>query len=210
MLLPPSAASSVTLSIVRCRVLGGAEIHTRGIRLTPESDLQFGLGLFFCAQPGRDVPRDEILRLFWPRHRSEAARHCLRQALYRLRILGIPVRTGARSNVLEPHFVEADFLPAVADGAPPGIYLRLADVTVLPAYAPGFSRPFARWVEEFRADVGSRLRRGLVRGISELRARGRYGDVERLCRFCLQLDPLNEEATLALAESVALAGGKVW
>ncbi|NUQ11644.1 MAG: AAA family ATPase [Gemmatimonadaceae bacterium] len=199
----------MTLSIVRCRVLGGAEIHTRGIRLTPESDLQFGLGLFFCAQPGRDVPRDEILRLFWPRHRSEAARHCLRQALYRLRILGIPVRTGARSNVLEPHFVEADFLPAVADGAPPGIYLRLADVTVLPAYAPGFSRPFARWVEEFRADVGSRLRRGLVRGISELRARGRYGDVERLCRFCLQLDPLNEEATLALAESVALAGGKV-
>jgi predicted ATPase len=47
-----------------------------------------------------------------------------------------------------------------------------------------------------------------VRAISEMRARGRYADVERLCRFCLRLDPLNEEATLALAESVALAGGK--
>jgi ATP-dependent Clp protease ATP-binding subunit ClpA len=41
-----------------------------------------------------------------------------------------------------------------------------------------------------------------------MRGRGRYADVERLCRFCLRLDPLNEEATLALAEAVALAGGK--
>src|SRR5687768_3924175 len=53
------------------------------------------------------------------------------------------------------------------------------------------------------------MRRGLVRAISEMRARGRYAEVERLCRFCLRLDPLNEEATLALAEAVALAGGKV-
>ena len=198
----------MTLSIVRCRILGGAEIHTRGIRLTPESELQFGLALFFCAQAGRDVPRDEITRLFWPRQGAEAARHCLRQALYRLRVLGVTVRTGTRAIVMESHFVDADFAQAVAEGAPATVFLRLADVSVLPGYAPVFSRPFARWVEDFRADVGGKLRRGLVRAISEMRARGRYSDVERLCRFCLQLDPLNEEATLALAESVALAGGK--
>lgn len=199
----------MNLSIVRCRILGQAEIHTRGIRLTPESELQFGLALYFCAQAGRDVPRDELTRLFWPGQGEEAARHCLRQSMYRLRVLGVAVHTGTRTTRLESHFVEADFAPAIAEGAPASAFLRLADVAVLPGYSPRFSRPFAHWVEDFRGDVGTKLRRGLVRAISEMRARGRYADVERLCRFCLRIDPLNEEATLALAESVALAGGKV-
>lgn len=198
----------MSLSTVRCRILGHAEIHTRGIRLTPESELQFALALFYCTQAGRDVPRDEIARLFWPKHTLDAARHCLRQAVYRLRVLGIGVRSLAKSTVLDTHLVDADFASVAADGAPSSAFLRLEDVEILPGFAPRFSRPFANWVEDFRGELGSRLRRGLVRAISESRARGRYADVERLCRFCLRLDPLNEEATLALAESVALAGGK--
>ncbi len=198
----------MTLSTVRCRILGQAEIHTRGIRLTPESELQFGLALYFCAQAGRDVPRDEMARLFWPNQATEAGRHCLRQAIYRLRVLGVAVRSGAKATILDTHFLDADYAAAVAEGAPAAVYLRLQDVSVLPGYSPRFSRPFANWVEDFRSEIGGRIRRGLVRAISEMRARGRYADVERLCRFCLRLDPLNEEATLALAESVALAGGK--
>ena len=198
----------MSLSTVRCRILGQAEIHTRGIRLTPESELQFGLALYFCAQAGREVPRDEIARMFWPTHSIEAGRHCLRQALYRLRVLGVGVRTTAKCSVLDTHFIEADYAPAAAEGAPAAAYLRLEDVDILPGYSPRFSRVFAHWIEDFRGEVGGRIRRGLVRAISEMRARGRYADVERLCRFCLRLDPLNEEATLALAESVALAGGK--
>jgi DNA-binding SARP family transcriptional activator len=188
--------------------LGQAEIHTRGIRLTPESELQFGLALYFCAQAGREVPRDEIVRLFWPTHGLEAGRHCLRQAIYRLRVLGVAVRSGAKATVLETHYIDADFAPAAAEGAPASVYLRLTDVSILPGYSPRFSRPFANWVEDFRTELGSRIRRGLVRTISEMRARGRYADVERLCKYCLRVDPLNEEATLALAEAVALAGGK--
>ena len=198
----------MTLSTVRCRILGQAEIHTRGIRLTPESELQFGLALYYCTQAGREVPRDEIAHLFWPNHTTEAARHCLRQAIYRLRVLGVAVRSGARTTALDTHFVDADFAPVVAEGARAAAFLRLEDVAILPGYSPRCSRPFANWVEDFRTDVATRIRRGLVRAISEMRARGRYADVERLCRFCLRLDPLNEEATLALAESVALAGGK--
>jgi DNA-binding SARP family transcriptional activator len=198
----------VTLSTVRCRILGLAEIHTKGIRLTPESDLQFGLALYFCAQAGREISRDELARLFWPKHSLEAARHCLRQAIYRLRVLGVAVRSSARTTVLDAHFLEADFTEVTRDTPPSAAFLRLTDISVLPGYAPRLSRPYSRWVEDFRVEVGSRLRRGLVRAISEMRARGRYADVERLCRFCLQLDPLNEEATLALAEAVALAGGK--
>ena len=89
--------------------------------------------------------------------------------------------------VLDTHLVDADYAPLVAEGAPAAVFLRLADVSVLPGYVPRFSRAFARWVEDFRGDVGARLRRGLVRAITEMRARGRYADVDivlsRLTRF---------------------------
>src|SRR3990172_1078874 len=165
----------MTLSTVRCQVLGRAEIHTRGIRLTPESELQFGLAIYFCGNAGRDVPRDDVARLFWPQNGIEAARHNLRQSLYRLRVLGVPVRSGAKSSVLDAHLVEADYAPVVAEGAPASVYMRMTDVAVLPGYSPRFSRAYVRWIEEFREDVGTRMRRGLVRAISEMRARGRFG-----------------------------------
>jgi DNA-binding SARP family transcriptional activator len=195
--------------LVRCAVLGRAEIATPGIRLTPESERQFGLALYFCVNAGRAVPRDEVAQMFWPEHGIEAARHCLRQTLYRVRALGVPVRSGAKTSTLDAECVETDYGPAAADGAPASVYLALADVSVLPGYGPRFSTPFAEWAERFRSDLGSRIRRGLVRAIADARSRGRYADVDRLARHCLALDPLNEEATLALAEAVALVGAKV-
>ncbi len=194
--------------VVRCTILGQTEISVGGIRLTPEAERQFGVALYFCANAGREIPRDDVAALFWPEHNGDAARHCLRQTLYRLRVLGVPVRSGAKSISLDERAVEADHTPVVVEGAPSGAYLALTDVTVLPGYVPRFSPPFARWVEEFRSDVGARVRRGLVRAIADTRTRGRYAEVERLARHCLVLDPLNEEATLALAEAIALAGGK--
>ncbi|MEP7346064.1 MAG: AAA family ATPase, partial [Gemmatimonadaceae bacterium] len=74
---------------------------------------------------------------------------------------------------------------------------------------PTFSAPFARWTEEFRERLGVKLRNGLVTCIADARARGRYRDVSQLAKHCLTLDPLNEEATLGLAEATALAGNKV-
>lgn len=196
-------------SIVQCRVLGAAEIYTDATRLTPESELQFGLTLYLCANAGRGLLRDEMAHVFWPGQPSEPARHCLRQALYRLRGLGVPVSSGARVTMLEERYVEADYLPLVAEGAPASVYVRVRDVSVLPGYIPRFSRPFAEWLEAFRNEVASRVRRGLVRAIADARARGRYSLVEELARRCLAIDPLNEEATLALAEATALAGNKL-
>lgn len=195
--------------VVRCSVLGQTEIEAEGIRLTPESERQFGVALYFCAHAGDRVARDEVAQLFWPEHPIEAARHCLRQTLYRLRAVGIPVRSGSQGVLLDDRAVDADYAPVAVEGAPMSAYLALSSVVVLPGYAPRFSAPFAEWLEGFRTDLGARLRRGLVRSIADARSRGRYADVERLARHCLTLDPLNEEATLALAEAVALAGSKV-
>jgi tetratricopeptide (TPR) repeat protein len=111
--------------------------------------------------------------------------------------------------MLEERHVEADYVPLVAEGAPASVYVRVRDVSVLPGYMPRFSQPFAEWLESFRGEVASRVRRGLVRAIADARARGRYSLVEELARRCLAIDPLNEEATLALAEATALGGNKL-
>src|ERR671922_149334 len=51
--------------------------------------------------------------------------------------------------------------------------------------------------------------RVLVSAIAARKSRGEWAHVERLAHQCLTIDPLNEEATLALAEAAALHGGKV-
>src|SRR5262245_56181770 len=94
---------------VHCSVLGQTEISADGIRLTPEAERQFGMALYYCANAGREVPRDDVACLFWPEQDLEGARHCLRQALYRLRAVGVPVRSGAKATVLDERIVEADF-----------------------------------------------------------------------------------------------------
>ena len=49
---------------------------------------------------------------------------------------------------------------------------------------------------------------GPQRHIARGRREGRWSDVETAARLCLATDPLNEEATLALAEAIAMGGSK--
>src|SRR5688572_9619846 len=79
---------------------------------------------------------------------------------------------------------------------------------VLPHYAPTFSEPFARWVESERDRVRATLRRLLLEAIAETRAKGSHAEVISLARACLDLDPLNDEAALALAEALAVRGNR--
>src|SRR5262249_24549712 len=86
-------------------------------------------------------------------------------------------------------------------GAPRvGVYLA--------GYAPAFSEPFAEWLETRRSQVHGNARRAAVVALAELRSQSRFAEAEALARSCLELDPLNEEATLALAECAALSGSK--
>jgi hypothetical protein len=63
-------------------------------------------------------------------------------------------------------------------------------------------------VEGQRERVNAVLRRQLVSGITTLRAAGDWPATQALAQRCLELDPLNEEATLALAEAMAMDGSK--
>ena len=48
--------------------------------------------LSLAASPPEGVPRDELVTRIWPRAEGEEGRHRMRQAMYRLRQLTIPIQ----------------------------------------------------------------------------------------------------------------------
>ncbi|MFN8581205.1 MAG: AAA family ATPase [Gemmatimonadaceae bacterium] len=178
-------------------------------RLASEGELVFGLALYLAMNAGAEVSRDAVAHLLWPSHGTDAARHCLRQLVYRLRALGVPLAPSGDTVDLPADRVIVDAHTLFAGEPSRQAYLQIERFDVLPDYAPTFSKPFSLWLEQVREQLCVKLRHGLMACIADARARGRYREVSQLATHCLSLDPLNEEATLGLAEAAALAGNKV-
>ena len=83
-----------------------------------------------------------------------------------------------------------------------------AAADLLPGYDPPLPEPYREWLDELRSRVNSQCRRALLRQIGAARRDGRWHDVDDCARKCLAVDPLNEEATLAHAEAIAMSGSK--
>src|SRR4029079_1281960 len=78
----------------------------------------------------------------------------------------------------------------------------------LPGFAPNHSEAYTDWYEAYRARSISTLTRTLLKEVNRARNAGDWEHTEWVARACLALDPVNEEATLALAEMLTLAGAK--
>src|SRR5205085_2835912 len=85
---------------------------------------------------------------------------------------------------------------------------RNAAYEYLAGYAPIFSRSFQEWIEQRRDQVHAQLREALVRRIAAARQLGQWPRVDAIARQLMDIDPLNEEAALALAEAAASTGSK--
>ena len=193
--------------MIRLRALGHCEFEIGSHHVTPESDVLFALLLLLTSKPGQPVSRADVMELLWPGSDGPAARHRLRQALYQLKKLGTPLTTPEAAIVVRKSDVEVDYLAYRDDREAWTAFVgEPRHLDVLPRYAPGFSRPFARWVEAERDRVRGTLRRWLLEAIVDQRALGDPAGAILFARACLQLDPLNEEATFNLAESLALVG----
>lgn len=191
--------------MIRVRVIGDSLIEVDCERVTPSRSVLFAVLLYLCLQRGKRVPRGLLLQLLWPQEDTKLAQHCLRQSLYKLKQLGAEFVTDDGIVMLPQSAVSVDYESlrnGVAAVELPG------SIEVMPGYAPNLSEAFSEWLEQERTRITSHVCRHLVRGLVESRSRGRWEDVERISRQCLLLDPFNEEATLALAESAALTGRK--
>ncbi|MBI1809706.1 MAG: AAA family ATPase, partial [Gemmatimonadetes bacterium] len=196
--------------MIRIRLLGATSVRVGRTTVKPASAVQFALTLYLAATAGAPVVRARLLELFWPHMDAETARHALRQMLYRLRRAGLVLEESGESLLVGRDAVEADFVAALdpswgeraSDDDLAGAAHFLEDVTLLSL------SDFREWIDGLRAQVMASARRALLDRIAVARREGRWSRVEDLSRLCLAIDPLNEQATLARAEALAMSGAK--
>jgi DNA-binding SARP family transcriptional activator len=191
-------------SLVRLRSLGQCAFDVGPVRIDPDAKMRFAMLLFLAIERGKQISRGALAELLWPGVAPRHARHSLRHLTYVLRALGIPIGDGSGALELPSDCVELDYESAIAtERVPDAGYPEF-----LPGYDPPFSSAFSEWVDLQRSHVHGSFRLRLLKDLTARRLSGRWSDVEQAARNCLRFDPLNEEATLALAEATALNGSK--
>lgn len=196
--------------MLRLKSLGQTLIEAGEARLTPAAETVFATALYLIIEAGRPVGRDELTRLLWPDVSEARAQHGLRQALYRLKTLGATIKADRSSLILSPRFCTTDYAELLAL-QPPTVQEELAEKvggSFLPGYSPQLSEEFTSWVERQRDVVHSAVARALVSGMQAKKRVSDWNGAEQLASMCLSIDPLNEEATLTVAEAAALGGSK--
>jgi DNA-binding SARP family transcriptional activator len=196
--------------MLRLKSLGQTLIEVDDARLTPAAETVFATALYLIMEAGRPVGRDELTRLLWPGVSETQAQHGLRQALYKLKTLGATIKADRSALILSPRFCSTDFAPLLAPQGPEALESLASKVggSFLPGYRPQLSDEFTSWVERQRDVVHSTLARVLVVGIQVKKRVSDWNGAEQLAALCLTMDPLNEEATLTVAEAAALGGSK--
>jgi DNA-binding SARP family transcriptional activator len=196
--------------MLRLKSLGQTLIEVDDARLTPAAETVFATALYLIMEAGRPVGRDELTRLLWPGVSETQAQHGLRQALYKLKTLGATIKADRSALILSPRFCSTDFAPLLAPQSPEALESLASRVggSFLPGYRPQLSDEFTSWVERQRDVVHSTLARVLVAGIQVKKRVSDWNGAEQLAALCLTMDPLNEEATLTVAEAAALGGSK--
>jgi DNA-binding SARP family transcriptional activator/Cdc6-like AAA superfamily ATPase len=196
------------MATILLETLGVARLRVGGTIVEPHAARSFGMLLFLAEERGRDVPRGELQGMIFPDQSERSSRHSVRQMLYRLRRIGAGLETSGELVRIPEDAVRADYssitltLPAAAASC------RAIGVGILPAFEPSYSRPLSEWTEERRAAIRHSLIQQFVAQLAKIRHEGNWGELETIARAVLSIDPLNEEATLAISESLALAGQK--
>jgi DNA-binding SARP family transcriptional activator len=194
--------------MVIVHTLGTALIDAGTVRVTPASVRKFALLLYLSAEPGRRVSRAVLRELIYPDQTEKNARHSLREMVYQLRQSGVAVDSDHDGIAISRDLVRTDHVELLARDELDTDQLRATEGGFLPGYAPGHAEAFTDWFEGYRARATFRLCKALLREIARSRETGNWSTTEGAARGCLALDPLNEEATIALAEMLALGGAK--
>jgi DNA-binding SARP family transcriptional activator len=193
--------------MIYLHTLGDALIRVGEKEIRPTTPLVFAALLYLGMERGRRVPRTALQELLFPDADERSGAHSLRQLLYKLRQLGAPVDADAATVSLSATSVEDDSSVQWQVESDPDS-LSWMSSGLLPGYRPSLSSGYDRWLEDLRTTAATRMRATLLRALSQARERGDQMAVAQIAAALLKLDPLNEEATLARAEFLALSGQK--
>lgn len=181
-----------------------------GSRLGRSAEVVIALLLLLAHSPGMQMPRDVLLGLLWPASPEKRQRGNLRQALYKLRQMGIRASMHGDQVVLDESQVEPTFsiqrdLVSFEELIVPGLE---PFGSFLAGYDAGSNAALAEWIENQRERAHGDARRVLAMALNARREIADWAAAEPLARWLLQFDPLNEAATLVMSECLLMAGAK--
>ena len=196
--------------MIRLRSLGECVIEIGETRIGPQQEMLFAVLLRLLLASSHRCRRPDLLDLIWPNHSERRARHSLRQVLYTLRCKGANVvADGDEVAIADDVHLDCVTLDKSIPTARPDTVLTLAlsiQGPFLRGYSPRFSDPYSNWLEHAREQVHTSAVGVLEAALHLLRKNADWQRIAQLSQLCRELDPLNEPATLALAESAALSG----
>ncbi|MEO5568126.1 MAG: AAA family ATPase, partial [Gemmatimonadaceae bacterium] len=195
--------------MLRLTTIGPVAIHIGDARVPTANHQVCSALLYLIVERGQPVPRRTLIDLFFPEATEEAGAHSLRQLFYRLRKLGAELDADSAMVCVPDGSASWDVDALLAKGWAGAEELRALERGYLADYGAVHSARFSEWLDQHRAHVGGKLRHLLIAQLKAERSQRRFRALENVARACLALDPLNEEATLAAAESLAMAGAKV-
>ncbi len=194
--------------MIKLKAIADCAIQLEKVRLDAGSEVLFGILAHLIVERGRPISRSTLAEYFWWNSDQRHASHCLRQVVYKLRRMGAPIETTGEHYTLGDRAALADFDCADERTLALSPLSPEDAVAVFPGYAPKASASFLTWLERTRERAGRSIRSVIVPALGEARRRNGWDEAAKLARQCLVLDPLNEEATLTLAEFTALRGDK--
>lgn len=195
------------MSQIRLRILGESVIEVGETIVEPSATHVFALLLYLAIERAKLVTRSQLASMLFPDVGTSSAGHNLRQLLYRLRRIGVPLESTAAAVRLPAESVVEAPESLLAQGCGEAARHKSTTFALLPSYAPP-TEPLSRWLEAYRDEISSKLLRCLTRDLARAREGADWSAVERCARALLELDPLNETATLGLAEAMARSGSK--
>ena len=190
---------------MRIETLGQPRLLVGDRAVGPEHEVVFAVVMVLLEAAPRPMPRQALCEVLWPDVTREKAGHNLRQAAYKLKQFGCALDAKGDDLAL-PAGIAWDVDERLAkEGAPTDLALKWG---FLVGYEPRVSDAYALRIERWRERVHRRLIEPLMNGLRQTRTRTQWTRAVAYSQAILDMDPLNEEATLTLAEGRALQGSK--
>jgi tetratricopeptide (TPR) repeat protein len=121
----------------------------------------------------------------------------------------VPIHLRGTHVEIEGDFIQIDLRRLLDGTAQREELIEIGTRPFLPFFEPRLGDQFARWLDKLREKANAMRRTALIEAIREARSAGRFRDISRLAPSLLTIDPLNETATLCLAEAMVMEGSKV-
>jgi DNA-binding SARP family transcriptional activator len=188
------------------RILGESIIEVGSSTVEPSATHVFALALYMAIERGKLVPRSVVADHLFPDSSASSGAHNLRQLVYRLRQRGAPLECTPAAMILHADRVSGEPESVLSQSYAEALR-NTRPLLLLPGYEPP-TKPLSTWLENYRDELTHKLQGRLSKDLQRARQGADWLAVEKFARLMLDIDPLNESATLGLAESIARTGSK--